>query len=83
MLREHGSTTRAVFEHALQQSGIAPGPIMEIGSRERVREAVAADLGIGIVDTTELAMTAGYTRSACREAVSKSLNTPPVWRSDE
>ncbi len=53
VLREHGSTTRAVFEHALQQSGITMGPVMEIGSREGVREAVAAGLGIGIVGATE------------------------------
>ncbi|HED12290.1 MAG TPA: LysR family transcriptional regulator, partial [Gammaproteobacteria bacterium] len=48
-----GSTTRAVFEHALQQSGITMGPVMEIGSREGVREAVAAGLGIGIVGAME------------------------------
>jgi len=53
VLREQGSTTRAVFEHALQQAGIATGPVMEIGSREGVREAVAAGLGIGIVGGTE------------------------------
>ncbi len=53
VLREHGSTTRAVFEQALQQAGIAIGPVMEIGSREGVREAVAAGLGIGVVGATE------------------------------
>ncbi len=53
VLREHGSTTRAVFEHALQNAGIATGAVMEIGSREGVREAVAAGFGIGIVGATE------------------------------
>jgi len=58
VLREPGSTTRAVFEQALQQAGIAVGAVMEIGSREGVREAVAAGLGIGIVGATEF----GYDR---------------------
>ena len=48
-----GSTTRAVFERALGERGIAPRRVIEIGSREAVREAVAAGLGIGVVFESE------------------------------
>lgn len=53
VLREPGSTTRAVIERALAQASVVPGHIMEIGSREAVREAVAAGLGIGVVSEGE------------------------------
>ncbi len=53
ILREPGSTTRAVFEAALSQRGIAPGRTIEIGSREAAREAVAAGLGIGVIFESE------------------------------
>lgn len=53
ILREPGSTTRAVFEAALGERGIGPRTVFEIGSREAVREAVAAGLGIGVVFESE------------------------------
>lgn len=53
VLREIGSTTRAVFERAMAAAGITPGEVLEIGSREAVREAVAAGLGIGVVFESE------------------------------
>ncbi len=53
VLRELGSTTRAVFERAMAEAGIKPGEVLEIGSREAVREAVAAGLGIGVVFESE------------------------------
>ena len=49
VLREPGSTTRAIFEQALAERGLSSGEVLEIGSREAVREAVAAGLGIGVV----------------------------------
>lgn len=49
VLREPGSTTRAIFERALAERGLSCGEVLEIGSREAVREAVAAGLGIGVV----------------------------------
>lgn len=52
--REQGSVTRSVFEQALRQKGVHPNSILEIGSREGVREAVAAGLGIGVISETEL-----------------------------
>jgi aminoethylphosphonate catabolism LysR family transcriptional regulator len=54
VLREHGSTTRRVFEAALAERGIRPHVVMEIESREAVREAVAAGLGVGVVNEAEL-----------------------------
>jgi len=53
ILREAGSNTRAVFERALKQAGIGMTDTLEIGSREAVREAVAAGLGAGIVFESE------------------------------
>ncbi len=54
VLREVGSRTRAVFEDAMARAGVVMGETLEIGSREGVREAVAAGLGIGIVSEGEL-----------------------------
>ena len=53
VLREPGSTTRRIFETAMARAGIALGEVLEIGSREAVREAVAAGLGVGVVSEAE------------------------------
>jgi aminoethylphosphonate catabolism LysR family transcriptional regulator len=53
VLREPGSATRALFEEALAAAGAVPGATIDIGSREAVREAVAAGLGIGAVLDSE------------------------------
>jgi aminoethylphosphonate catabolism LysR family transcriptional regulator len=53
ILREVGSTTRALFERAVAAAGLALGETLEIGSREGVREAVAAGLGVGVVYESE------------------------------
>lgn len=53
VLREPGSTTRALFERALNKRGITPAGVLEVGSREAVREAVAAGLGVGAVFESE------------------------------
>lgn len=53
ILREPGSTTRAILERALARAGVAPGRVLEVGSREAVREAVAAHLGVGTVFESE------------------------------
>jgi aminoethylphosphonate catabolism LysR family transcriptional regulator len=53
ILREPGSTTRAIFEAAIGERAVVPGEVLEIGSREAVREAVAAGLGIGVVFESE------------------------------
>lgn len=47
--REAGSMTRHLFEAALMEHGIALTPHLVLGSREAVKEAVAAGIGVGIV----------------------------------
>ena len=54
LVRETGSNTRAVFEQALAHAQVTPGELLEIGSREAVREAVAANLGIGVIAESEI-----------------------------
>ncbi|MEM7222273.1 MAG: LysR substrate-binding domain-containing protein [Pseudomonadota bacterium] len=49
VLREPGSRTRAAIEGALGERAIQTAEVIEIGSREAVREAVAAGLGVGFV----------------------------------
>lgn len=53
IIRERGSTTRRAFEHALAAAKVKPRVIMEIGSREAIREAVIRGLGISYVSTAE------------------------------
>ncbi|MBL8672610.1 MAG: LysR family transcriptional regulator [Alphaproteobacteria bacterium] len=53
VLRERGSTTREVFESTLAEAGVRPGSLIEIQTREGVREAVAAGFGIGVVFESE------------------------------
>lgn len=54
IVREEGSNTRARFEYAMADANIKPASMLEVGSREAVREAVAADLGVGIISESEL-----------------------------
>jgi aminoethylphosphonate catabolism LysR family transcriptional regulator len=53
ILREAGSTTRKSIEDALARAGVRTKPMLEIGSREAIREAVAKGLGIGAVSEVE------------------------------
>ena len=54
VLREPGSATRALLLKALDRAGITPRIALELGSREAVREAVLAGLGVGVVFESEL-----------------------------
>ncbi|MCA0242875.1 MAG: LysR family transcriptional regulator [Proteobacteria bacterium] len=49
VVREQGSTARTIVEAALASAGAKPVVAMELGSREALREAVAAGIGIGTV----------------------------------
>lgn len=53
IVREQGSTTRRAFEEALAKTGTKPRLMMEIGSREAIREAVIHGLGISYVSEAE------------------------------
>jgi len=51
--REQGSTTRRALEAALAEAGVKPRVVMEIGSREAIRFAVARGIGISAVSEAE------------------------------
>lgn len=53
IVREPGSTTRRATEEALRKAGVTPKIVMEIGSRESIREAVAQGIGLGVVSEAE------------------------------
>ena len=53
VMRERGSLTREVFEKNVAQHGIELGSVMEISTREGVREAVSTGFGIGVVADRE------------------------------
>ncbi|MDX1512440.1 MAG: LysR substrate-binding domain-containing protein [Gammaproteobacteria bacterium] len=54
ILRERGSSTRRLFERACQKARVRPDYVIETTSRETVKEAVAAGLGIGVISEAEL-----------------------------
>lgn len=49
ILREEGSGTRAVVEHALRRKGITVRPLFSLASPEAIKNAVAAGVGLAIV----------------------------------
>ena len=54
ILREPASETRQLFERALRAGRLTIGEHLQIESREAVREAVAENLGVGVVSLAEL-----------------------------
>ncbi|MBV6288046.1 LysR substrate-binding domain-containing protein [Pseudomonas aegrilactucae] len=54
VLREPGSITRRTFDQACRQAQVQPRVLLELDSREAVTEAVAAQLGMGIVSSAEI-----------------------------
>lgn len=55
VLREPSSTTRRTFDKACSKAAVQPRVLLELDSREAVTEAVASELGIGVVSSTEVA----------------------------
>jgi aminoethylphosphonate catabolism LysR family transcriptional regulator len=53
VLREQGSATRQIFETAMARRGLERGEVLDMNSREAVRETVAAGLGVGVVSAGE------------------------------
>jgi molybdate transport repressor ModE-like protein len=49
LVREHGSSTRAVAERALARAGYRPAKRWELDSNEAIKRSVRAGLGIGFV----------------------------------
>lgn len=53
ILREQGSTTRKALENALKRANVEADVVMEVASREIIREAVIQNLGIATVSEVE------------------------------
>lgn len=53
ILREPDSTTRKAFDSALEKGKVRPEVVMEIASREVIREAVIQGIGIAAVSAVE------------------------------
>lgn len=53
VLREVGSATRRIFEEMLAGANVKIRPVLEIESREAVRESVAVGIGVGIALDSE------------------------------
>ncbi|MDO9404823.1 MAG: LysR substrate-binding domain-containing protein [Polaromonas sp.] len=51
--REAGSSTRRALDEALRGLDVQPKIVMELGSREALREAAARGIGIGVVSEAE------------------------------
>lgn len=54
LMRETGSTTRLLTDQMLRESGVVPGTLLEIGSRESIREAVLRNIGISVIARHEV-----------------------------
>ena len=53
VMRESGSVTRRLFERACAEAGLTPQVRLNVHSRESVREAVSAGIGLGVVFNSE------------------------------
>lgn len=67
VMRESGSITRAILEQALARRAIKVDAVMEIASREALREAVVAGIGIGVVSAAEFGADARLVAVPLRE----------------
>ncbi|WP_455926540.1 LysR family transcriptional regulator [Pseudomonas putida] len=54
LMREQGSTTRSLTEQWLKDEQVAFGTVLEIGSRESIREAVLRNIGISLIARHEV-----------------------------
>lgn len=54
VMRERGSLTREVFERNIADHYISLGSVMEVSTREGIREAVSAGFGISVVADREI-----------------------------
>ena len=53
IFREHGSNTQRLLEAALKKAGLALAPVLTVGSREAMIEAVSRGIGIGFIFNRE------------------------------
>lgn len=54
LVREAGSTPRVLTEQMLRETGTVPGAVLEIGSRESIREAVLRNIGVSVIARHEV-----------------------------
>lgn len=54
LFREEGSGIRKTLEELLESHGLSANPYMELGSGEAIKQAVMADMGIGMLSTLSL-----------------------------
>jgi len=54
LCREAGSITRQLTDDWLAAAGVRPGSLLEIGSRESIREAVLRGLGVAVIARHEV-----------------------------
>ncbi|MFG0381850.1 LysR family transcriptional regulator [Pseudomonas sp. zbq_18] len=54
LMREAGSTTRVLTEQMLREAGVSPGAVLEIGSRESIREGVLRNIGVSVIARHEV-----------------------------
>ena len=62
------STTRKALDDALRKAGVKPRVVMEIGSREAIREAVIKGVGVGAVSEIEYVPDPALRRVAIADA---------------
>lgn len=53
IFREHGSNTQRLLEAALKKAGLTLTPVLIVGSREAMIEAVSRNIGIGFIFNRE------------------------------
>ena len=53
LVREPTSRTRISVEHLLSQAGVSPADVLELHTRETIREGVALGLGLGMFISSE------------------------------
>lgn len=68
ILREQGSTTRRAIEAALKAANVQPNVVMEVASREIIREAVVQGVGVAAVSEVEYVPGAGLHAVRIRDA---------------
>jgi aminoethylphosphonate catabolism LysR family transcriptional regulator len=54
LLREAGSVTRETTERMLARAGVEPAAVLELGSREFIREAIVLGMGVSVIARREV-----------------------------
>jgi DNA-binding transcriptional LysR family regulator len=82
LAREAGSNTHRALREALQQAGVRPRFVLELGSREAVCEAAASGVGIGLLWELEARASARVRALAIRDAQIRSTDYVACLKSE-